>query len=375
MAIIYTYPSKAAALQDMVLISDSADDFKTKNASIGSIKDVIDVVDSLNSLRGDLNIIGGSNIDVNTAGSNITISTSASNVDGSGTTNRIPRWTDSNTLGDSQISQNASSIGIGTALGTSTGSLEVYSGAANNQIFVTTPDTGQAGINFGGISNKTAGRISYSDNSDLMMFHTNNSEKMRILSNGNLGIGTTNPSQVLTVSGKGLFVTGGSTPDSTIATYEKGITLVSGGAGNQRLVIDVSDVTNGGSYIQTRHAFSAFPTVEYALALNPLGGNVGVGITNPSEKLEVEGKVKINGTGDALQLYRDSSTQSNYIKFFDIQEGDEAYLGYTSNNKDFKVSNLSSNGTVTFQSGGGGAGGGTVRLSATGNLGIGTMVA
>ena len=48
MAIIYTYPTKATlALADTVLISDSADSNKTKNATITSIKDAIDVVDSI----------------------------------------------------------------------------------------------------------------------------------------------------------------------------------------------------------------------------------------------------------------------------------------------------------------------------------------
>jgi hypothetical protein len=48
MAIIYTYPTKATlALADKVLISDSADANKTKNATITSIKDAIDVVDSI----------------------------------------------------------------------------------------------------------------------------------------------------------------------------------------------------------------------------------------------------------------------------------------------------------------------------------------
>lgn len=48
MAIIYTYPTKATlALADKVLISDSADGNKTKNATITSIKDAIDVVDSI----------------------------------------------------------------------------------------------------------------------------------------------------------------------------------------------------------------------------------------------------------------------------------------------------------------------------------------
>ena len=48
MAIIYTYPTKTTlATSDLILISDSADSNKTKNATVISIKDAIDVVDSL----------------------------------------------------------------------------------------------------------------------------------------------------------------------------------------------------------------------------------------------------------------------------------------------------------------------------------------
>ena len=53
MAIIYTYPTKATlALGDLALISDSADGSKTKNATMSSIKDVIDVVDTFTNSFG-----------------------------------------------------------------------------------------------------------------------------------------------------------------------------------------------------------------------------------------------------------------------------------------------------------------------------------
>jgi hypothetical protein len=45
---MYTYPTKATlATSDLILISDSADANKTKNATVTSIKDAIDVVDSI----------------------------------------------------------------------------------------------------------------------------------------------------------------------------------------------------------------------------------------------------------------------------------------------------------------------------------------
>ncbi len=113
MAIIYTYPVKGTPLAaDLVLISDSADSNKSKNATIASLvtSNAIDVVDTLNSLKGDINITGGTNITVTPSGQNIEISTSASNVDGSGTANKIPMWSDSNTLTDSQFESQASGV-------------------------------------------------------------------------------------------------------------------------------------------------------------------------------------------------------------------------------------------------------------------------
>jgi len=75
-------------------------------------------------------------------------------------------------------------VGIGTD--SPSGKLEIYSSTLNNQLYLVSADTGQSAINFGGTSAKTKGRISYSDNSDLMYFYTDSQERMRILSGGGL---------------------------------------------------------------------------------------------------------------------------------------------------------------------------------------------
>tara|TARA_R110002072_G_scaffold68285_1_gene166395 strand:+ start:448 stop:1272 length:825 start_codon:yes stop_codon:yes gene_type:complete len=137
MAIIYTYPVKGTPLAaDLVLISDTADGNKSKNATIASLvtSNAIDVVDTLNSLKGDVSITGGANITVTPSGQNIEISTSASNVDGSGTAGKYSVFEDSNTIGDGKISDIASGIEI-------TGGLSLSDGTNNVTISIPTITT------------------------------------------------------------------------------------------------------------------------------------------------------------------------------------------------------------------------------------------
>ena len=117
MAQIQTYPRKNTYdANDLILICDKTPDANgvvtndTKTTTISTIADNLNVVDSLNSLKGDINITGGTNITVTPSGQNIEISTSASNVDGSGTAGKIPKWSDSNTLTDSVITDQGNDI-------------------------------------------------------------------------------------------------------------------------------------------------------------------------------------------------------------------------------------------------------------------------
>jgi len=110
MAQIQTYPRKTTYdADDLILICDKTPDANgvitndTKTLTISTIADNLNVVETLNSLKGDINITGGTNVTVTPSGQNIEISTSSSNVDGSGTTGTIPKWSDSNTLTDSII--------------------------------------------------------------------------------------------------------------------------------------------------------------------------------------------------------------------------------------------------------------------------------
>jgi hypothetical protein len=142
----------------------------------------------------------------------------------------------------------------------------------------------KSGYTYGGLNNDYAMSFQMNDDNDRGFWwgdaaHTDAQGAMALTTNGLLTvasgarIGYGGSDTTAPVSGVINLKTNGSTPDSTTATYEKGLTIV---GGNQRLNIDVSNVTNGGAYIQSRHESTTYPTSEYTLALNPQGGNVTI---------------------------------------------------------------------------------------------------
>lgn len=155
-----------------------------------------------------------------TAGTNITISggvisaSGGGSITGSGTTNYIAKWTGTGAIGNSVIFDNGTNVGIGTTtpdtysqFGTGAGltlQTSVTNGSSN--INIVGNGTGFGGINFGNETIRRAGI--YGLDGSALAFYTNNtntgsglSERLRIISNGNVGIGLTNPAYKLDVVG------------------------------------------------------------------------------------------------------------------------------------------------------------------------------
>jgi hypothetical protein len=126
---------------------------------------------------------------------------------------------------------------------------------------------------------------------DTIQFWTSNSsglassEKVRITSSGNVGIGTTTPGAKLHIATNQDIT---SNPDST------GLLLNSlqanGGSGQKWLLSNgVASVDNADFAIRD------VTSGEYRLVINNNNGNVGIGTASPGAKLEVAGQVKITG--------------------------------------------------------------------------------
>jgi len=194
-----------------------------------------------------------------------------------------------------------------------------------------------------------------------LLLHTNGSERLRILgSNGNVGIGTTAPAQRLSVvasgpsasqiqfgstANEGGFLTSTSSSQAILSggMYWNGTNWIAANAsssgislGNGRLDFTSDTGNTIGNTQVTTTRMSIIP-----------GGNVGIGTTAPSEKLEVASStagaaLKISGSGagyTASSLILESKGAADYrgqgIFMMDTLGGQEWYAGtpYTDTDK------------------------------------------
>jgi hypothetical protein len=132
-------------------------------------------------------------------------------------------------------------------------------------------------LNIGAL-NSAWGTIS--NNASLHTFGKDSTEFMRINSSGNVGIGTTNPLEKLHVEGN-LELQGNFTIGSTSGNYWQRIRTV-----------DSSLSTGNAFNFETRNGSGAY--LQHMVIRND--GNVGIGTTSPSQKLEVAGNIQATGS-------------------------------------------------------------------------------
>ena len=222
--------------------------------------------------------------------------------------------------------------------------------------FIRFENTGGSGVYIGG-------------RSEVMEMYTNGSEKMRITSDGKVGIGTNNPSQAFEVhpnddyqavigrarigdlgygdfAGFGHFDTG---TDYAILQYHTGQTFINASSG-QPINFRINNAT------------------QMVVASS---GNVGIGTTNPGARLHVY------GTDPVIRVSDDGTSGFSTLE---LRQGDTTTEGfearYNSGTGHTHLNNVYSGGDLIFATNTGSFGTTStnerMRIDSTGNVGIGT---
>ena len=136
--------------------------------------------------------------------------------------------------------------------------------------------------------------------SNDMRFRTGGSDKMTILSGGNVGIGTTSPA--LQSGGTGLHINATTSSELKFTNNTTGSTASDGTA----LVSNGNDFT-----INNREAGTMTLGTSNSARITILsGGDVGIGTTAPSQKLHISGNMRLTG---AFRDRLNSQGAANYV--------------------------------------------------------------
>ena len=299
-------------------------------------------------------------------------------ITGSGTTNYIPKFTGTSAIGNSQIFDNGTNVGIGTTsplqrlhvYNSASSSAAIFQGSSNSYIQL-------------GVTNE-----SYIGNvSGALLFEAGGSERMRISSGGNVGIGTTSPGAILHSVKSGTAITGIGDEvfigQRNSTGHNAAITIVSDGLSMLRLTNSASTELGAIQYSTTSN-FMALLTNSTERMRITSGGNVGIGTTSPNDKLSVVGNVNIGNNYTASYPLDVNSTSDFNIRLRKQALGGTVGILFETAN-DFsgtsqawiRGTGAGSNGTsfLTFgvgTSNGSSTGSEVMRITSGGNLLVGT---
>jgi hypothetical protein len=235
-------------------------------------------------------------------------------------------------------------VGIGTTSGTS--KANILSSTVAQTVLTLEGNSASSGsvelLEFSRSGGAVSGAIQYQDADTAMsigttsyhafLFNTANSERMRITNAGNVGIGTTSPAGRLSVEATGNHLT---------------IRASTAAAGKYWAL----DVTAANQLYIINNAGTQYLTITDA-------GNVGIGTTSPSQKLHIDGSVRITGAiydsnnaaGTSGQVLSSTGTGTDWVSLSEISgvdgTGTANYISKWSDTDTITDSQIQDDGTT-----------------------------
>jgi len=290
----------------------------------------------------------------------------------------IPVRTNATTFADSVlqcvpntfVSSVRSGIGLGFAVSFTATTSETYIGDFNNLIdskFIRVQNdtttsriySSNAGFyldfnsktysfgDYNGTNNNN--KLIISDSSNYIASFTNNAERMRIISNGNVGIATTTPQGLWSGDNKTLNILSPANNSSELVLQRTAGLVDTASFSN--FLSGTSD--EFGIYTSASLNYVIYTTNSERMRITT-AGNVGIGTTAPSEKFAVNGNIALPKTGNTFIYNDQSGTDSvtiggaqyfsiktfngaNYVEALRVTASQNVGIGTTSPSRNLEV--------------------------------------
>ncbi len=237
------------------------------------------------------------------------------------------------------------SVGIGTTSPESNAQATIYEDSGNTPLYLKANNTNS--FLYLEDSGTASFKVAVGSSNNNLKFITDGSERLRIASSGNVGIGTSNPNGLLTVQAD----------SGRLITFRNSTTGTGSGDG--------SYITLSGSDLQISNGESA-NTIFYTSDTERLridsSGRVGIGISNPDAYYQHGRSLVVGATGANSGItIRTGNANQGILAFADgVSGGTQQYAGY--------VIYDHSNDNMLFATGAATR----MRIDSAGNVGIGT---